>query len=129
MANLKKGVTRKHSTPNFPKNEHFLSPDTHGAYQGVRNARISKIWRALFPFNTCFEIRPFALLPTNSRSGKHSRKVLKFFSEIYFVKLFELLASSRAQQRSSHSEVFQSLPKSTENYFLGCVHYTLWKFS
>ena len=24
-----KGVSRKQSTPNFPKNEHFLSPDTH----------------------------------------------------------------------------------------------------
>ena len=24
-----------------------------------------KIWRALFSWNTCFEIRPFALLPTN----------------------------------------------------------------
>ena len=23
------GVTRKQSTPNFPKNEHFLPPDTH----------------------------------------------------------------------------------------------------
>ena len=23
------GVSRKQSTPNFPKNEHFLPPDTH----------------------------------------------------------------------------------------------------
>ena len=28
-ANLKTGVSRKQSTPNFPKNEHFLPPDTH----------------------------------------------------------------------------------------------------
>ena len=27
--NLKTGVSRKQSTPNFPKNEHFLRPDTH----------------------------------------------------------------------------------------------------
>ena len=27
--NLKKGVSRKQSTPNFPKNKHFLPPDTH----------------------------------------------------------------------------------------------------
>ena len=27
--NIKKGVSRKHSTPNFPKNEHLLPPDTH----------------------------------------------------------------------------------------------------
>ena len=26
--NLKVAVTRKQSTPNFPKNEHFLPPDT-----------------------------------------------------------------------------------------------------
>ena len=28
-ANLKTVVSRKQSTPNFPKNEHFLPPDTH----------------------------------------------------------------------------------------------------
>ena len=28
MANLKTGVSRKQSTPNFPKNEHFLPPYT-----------------------------------------------------------------------------------------------------
>ena len=28
-SNLKTGVTRKQSTPNFRKNEHFLTPDTH----------------------------------------------------------------------------------------------------
>ena len=27
--NLKTGVSRKESTPNFLKNEHFLPPDTH----------------------------------------------------------------------------------------------------
>ena len=28
-ANLQTSVSGKRSTPNFPKNEHFLSPDTH----------------------------------------------------------------------------------------------------
>ena len=39
-------VCFKKRTPNFPKNEHFLPPDTHTctcactcAYQGVRNIR------------------------------------------------------------------------------------------
>ena len=32
-------------------------------YQGVKNVRSQKIWRALFSWNTRFEIRPFALLP------------------------------------------------------------------
>ena len=29
MANLKRGVSKKQSTQNFPKNEHFLPPVTH----------------------------------------------------------------------------------------------------
>ena len=41
-ANLKTGVSRKQSTPNFPKNEHFL-PFEHFlrtcAHHGVRNVR------------------------------------------------------------------------------------------
>ena len=28
-ANYVSGVTRKQSTPNFPKNQQFLAPDTH----------------------------------------------------------------------------------------------------
>ena len=28
-ANLKTGVSRNQSTPKFPKNKHFLPPDTH----------------------------------------------------------------------------------------------------
>ena len=52
--NLKTGVSRKQSTPNFPKNEHLVPPDTHTMqitklrYQGVRNVLFRKIWRALF---------------------------------------------------------------------------------
>ena len=37
-----------------------------------------KIWRALFPWNTRFEIRPFALLPTIKA------KALNLFSTHYF---------------------------------------------
>ena len=40
MATLKTGVSRKQSTPNFPKIEDFLPPDTRTcAYHGVRNVR------------------------------------------------------------------------------------------
>ena len=51
---------------NFPKNEHFLPPDTPACayHQGVRNVRFRKIWRALFSCNTRFEIQTSALLPT-----------------------------------------------------------------
>ena len=64
MAILKTGVTRKESTPNFLKNEHFLTP----ARVRIRWFEIFvfwKIWRTLFSCNTCFKIRPFALLPTS----------------------------------------------------------------
>ena len=32
-ANLKTGVLRKQSTPNFPKNEHFLTPNKHDEWK------------------------------------------------------------------------------------------------
>ena len=37
-------VTRKQNTPNFPKNEHFLPPNTHCtcAHLGARNIRLSE---------------------------------------------------------------------------------------
>ena len=43
-ANLKTGVSRKPSSPNFPKNEHSLPPDTHPkmCVSGVRNVRFSE---------------------------------------------------------------------------------------
>ena len=42
--NLKTGVTRKQSAPNFPKNEHFLPPirTLTTVYQGVRNVPFSE---------------------------------------------------------------------------------------
>ena len=46
MANLKTGVSRKQSTPNFPNNEH-LFPLIRT--QEARNVHFLKIWRALFP--------------------------------------------------------------------------------
>ena len=53
----------------FRKNEHFLHPDTHTYVRvHIRGWEIivfQKIWCALFSWNTHFEIRLFALLPTN----------------------------------------------------------------
>ena len=61
MTNLKTEVTRKQSTPNFSKNEHFLPPYTHTcAYKEVRNVRFSKSFSVL-----CFlvtSVLRFALL-------------------------------------------------------------------
>ena len=63
--NLETSVSRKQSTPNFPKNDHFLPTDSTPtcAYQRVRFV-FRKIWRGLFSWNTDFEIRPFTLLRT-----------------------------------------------------------------
>ena len=62
-ANLKKSVTRKQSTPNFPKNEDFLPPDMH------THLCVSGGKKCLFFGNfglLCFLATPvlrFALLP------------------------------------------------------------------
>ena len=55
------------STPNFPKNERFLPPDTrtYVCVSGQKTFLFRKIWRAL---HSCFEIRSFAILPTNVRA-------------------------------------------------------------
>ena len=49
MVNLKKEVTRKQSSPNFPKNKHFLPPDinTDLCVSGCKKRSFfRKIWRA-----------------------------------------------------------------------------------
>ena len=55
--NLKMGVSRKQSTPNFPKNERFLAPCT-----------LTYTYAHLLVETLNFEIRPFTILPTNSSS-------------------------------------------------------------
>ena len=56
-------VTRKQSTPNFPKKKRFLPLDTH-TYMGVSWARdvrfFQKIWLALFSCYLRLDIHPFA---------------------------------------------------------------------
>ena len=79
------GVSRKQSTPNFLKNEHFLPPDANmDVFQ--------KIWRALFSWNTRLEITLFALLPTYCvETGLESRSTLETDpkSHILFHSLFD----------------------------------------
>ena len=55
-------------------------------YRGVKNVCFRKICRALFPCNTSFEIRPFALLTT--KFGLHSPdspSFSYFISTIFFL--------------------------------------------
>ena len=58
------GCFKKQCTTNFPKNEHFLPPDTHTymcvSAGGGRGKKCSFFGK----FGVPFEIRPFALLPT-----------------------------------------------------------------
>ena len=93
-------VTRTQSTPNFPKNEHFSSPDTQ-TYVCVSGGKkmfvFRKIWRALFSCNTRFEIRSFALLPTVNRSQLGVCEFLgnfDFFSEQTFFRVSQVTDSA-----------------------------------
>ena len=57
------GCFKKNKTPNFPENERFLPSDTH--ILCVRNVRFSEnLAYFVFSWNTLFEIRLFALLPS-----------------------------------------------------------------
>ena len=62
MANIETAITRKESTPNFPKNEHFLSPDMH-TYVCVSGGKKCLFFRKIGVL--CFFVTPvlrFALL-------------------------------------------------------------------
>ena len=67
-ANLKTGVSRKQSTSNFPKNEHFLPTDAQTYVK--KYLFFGKFDVLCFLENTRFEISPSALLPTSYLS-KH----------------------------------------------------------
>ena len=61
------GVSRKQSTSKFPNNEHFLLPDTHTyvCVPGGKKCSFFGKFDVLCFLETCFQGRPFALLPTN----------------------------------------------------------------
>ena len=62
------GVMKKQTTKNFPKNKHFLHPDTHTqvCVTGVKKCSFFRELGILSSLvNTRFEIRSFALWPTN----------------------------------------------------------------
>ena len=52
-ANLKTGVPRKQSTLNFPKNEHFLLPETHACVSGGQKSSFLGRFSVL-----CFLVTP-----------------------------------------------------------------------
>ena len=72
----------------FRQNEHFLSPDTDTyvcVSGGKKYSFCRKIWRALFSWNTRFEIPPFALLPTNYLKYIQLRKMQWNNNGIFFI--------------------------------------------
>ena len=75
MENPKKtGVTRKQSTPNFPKNKHFLPPDTH-TYVCVSEGKKFSIIEKFCVL--CFLATPvlrFAIMPYYQRNQVKPRK-------------------------------------------------------
>ena len=77
---------RKHTT--FSEKRKFLTPRYAHArvcIRGVRNALFRKIWRALFSCKTRFEIRPFALLPTNCPIRKVNNLVIHLLGLIVWL--------------------------------------------
>ena len=79
MVNFKTEVTKKQSTPNFPKNEHFLSPDTQ-TYVFVSGGKKCSFFGKFCVL--CFlvtSILRFALLPYHRRYEKLRKKALATF--------------------------------------------------
>ena len=73
----------------FSEKQTFLTPwyARTCAYQVVRNVRFfRKIWRASFSWNTRFDIRPFALLPTTITGNLLSDKTHAKFSRCLYEK-------------------------------------------
>ena len=79
MGNIKAGVSRKQSTPNFPKNDYFLLPDTH-TYVRVRV--MGKKYSFFGKFGVlCFleiAVLRFALLPYYRRTTGSFRFFIVF---------------------------------------------------
>ena len=87
-ANLKTGVSGKQSTSKFPKNKHFLPPDTH-TYVCISGGK-----KYLFFGNfdvLCFPETPvlrFALLPYYERSNSIDLKQKSRWNYIYAGRYF-----------------------------------------
>ena len=106
-ANLKIEVTRKQSTPNFPKNEHFLLPDMH-TYVALKDLRKASerrfhsiilsplrnidtlgwllLWRDYQCINQRWDINEF----------NWNTKASILFSELYIQNIYSLLISNHS---------------------------------
>ena len=73
--NLKTGVAKKQSTPNFPKNEHFLPSDT---YTGKKCSFFGKFGELCFLVTSVLR---FALLPHYRRIVQYMDCMRRFIQE------------------------------------------------
>ena len=71
-ANLKTGVSRKLSTSNFPKHEHFLAPDTHSNVTQKKNSFFKSI---LLVRNLC-STRSVTIVMQRAKYWKISTEIL-----------------------------------------------------
>ena len=81
-ANLKTEVTRKQSTPNFPKNEYFLPPETHTYEFGSTTPLIS--WFANNTFSASVNFRLYLCVPGNKIQPTFSFFMSIFKTQYYF---------------------------------------------
>ena len=86
--NLKTSVSRKQSTPNFPKIEHFLPPDTHTYVyvSGGKKCSFFGKFGVLYFLET--PVFRFALLPYYRRNHKHQNIFFKISIESWQKKLW-----------------------------------------
>ena len=79
------GVSRKQSTPNFPKNEHFLPPHTH-RYVCVSGGKKCSFFRKFGKFGVLFFLEKpvlrFALLPYYQPSSKWTHLFLDVVMQV-----------------------------------------------
>ena len=75
------GVSRKQSTPNFPKNEHFVPPDMHTyvCVSGGKKCSFFEKFGVLCLLET--HVLRFALLPYYRRSAFHHKSQEPDFSQ------------------------------------------------
>ena len=90
-ANLKTDVIRKQSTPNFPKNEHFLPRDTHTCVcvSGGKKCSFFRKFGML-----CFLITPilrFVLLPYCRRTDSNDMAMMVMLLKIIMLLLVNMV--------------------------------------
>ena len=95
---ISKRASQENKAPNFPKNEHFLAPDTHTyvSLSGSWNCSFfGKFDVFCFLVTPAFEIRSFALLPTKyflkTQSCKSCNKYILTSTQITNTEIFAFL--------------------------------------